>query len=136
MTASAEPQFATIHGYAAKAIKGPLELWEYTPQPLGPNDVEIKIDHCGLCRSDIHAIDSDWGPTQYPVIVGHEVVGKVVTKGNRVTKYDVGDLVGVGGQVWACLKPDCRACGKGHDHYCPHTVLIYGDKYPDGEPSQ
>ncbi|KAJ1971543.1 hypothetical protein H4R35_005198 [Dimargaris xerosporica] len=133
---ASQPQFTTIRGYAAKDSKSPLELWEYTPRPLGSNDIEIKIDHCGICGSDIHTIDSGWGPTNYPVIVGHEIIGKVVAKGDGVTKYSVGDLVGVGAQAFACLKPDCAACNSGYDPHCPHMVFTYNSNYADGELSQ
>ncbi|KAJ1982476.1 hypothetical protein H4R33_005024 [Dimargaris cristalligena] len=135
MTAS-ECRFPVVHGYAAKAKDQPLVAWEYTPRPLGPNDIEIKIDHCGICGSDLHTIDSGWGPTNYPVIVGHEIIGHVATTGSDVREFKVGDLVGVGAQAFACHQPDCPACSRGRDPQCPHSVSTYNSRYPDGQVSQ
>ncbi|KAJ3165491.1 hypothetical protein HK101_000202 [Irineochytrium annulatum] len=86
--------------------------------------------------SDIHTIDSGWGPTRYPCIVGHEIVGHVVAKGNTVDHLAVGDRVGVGAQCWACLDPKCDACRMGEDNLCPRSVGTYNSKYADGQQSQ
>ncbi|KAJ1983957.1 hypothetical protein H4R33_004556 [Dimargaris cristalligena] len=136
MTTSTSSESRMISGYAAMGKDQPLVPWQYKPRPLGPNDIEIKIDHCGVCGSDIHTIDSGWGPTQYPVIVGHEIIGRVVAKGAEVQGHAVGDLVGVGAQAFACQKPDCKNCQRGHDAHCPHSVFTYNKPYPDGELSQ
>ncbi|KAJ1962954.1 hypothetical protein IWQ62_003366 [Dispira parvispora] len=131
-----QPQFPVIHGYAVKANGEAFVPWQYTPRKLGPNDIEIKIDHCGICGSDIHTVDSGWGPTHYPIIVGHEIVGRVVTKGDSVKHLQLGDLVGVGAQAFACQKSDCRNCQNSMDAYCPHFVGTYNAKYADGQVSQ
>ncbi|PVU94539.1 hypothetical protein BB561_002471 [Smittium simulii] len=122
----------TIKCWAAKSKGATLEPFEYVPRPLGPNDVEIKIDCCGICGSDIHTIDSDWGPSAYPVVVGHEIIGKVVQKGSNVSELAMGDLVGVGAQVFACNEPECGACSRGLDPHCPKGVFTYNAKYSDG----
>lgn len=122
----------TFKGFAVKAKGEPFVPFEYTPRPLGDSDVEIKISHCGICHSDIHTVDSGWGPTVYPVIVGHEIVGEVVAAGKEVKDLKVGDRVGVGAQVQACLEPSCGACACGSDNHCPKGVFTYNSKYADG----
>ncbi|KAJ1975143.1 hypothetical protein H4R33_006700, partial [Dimargaris cristalligena] len=124
MTAPTISESRMISGYAALSNSQPLVPWQYKPHPLG------------ICGSDIHNIDSSWGPTQYPVIVGHEIVGQVVAKGAEVQEHSVGDLVGVGAQAFACLKLDCNKCQRGHDVQCPRMVLTYNMPYPDGVPAQ
>ena len=83
-------------------------------------DVDIKIECCGVCGSDVHTITGGWGDAPTPVCVGHEVVGKVVKVGNKVTTLKVGDRAGVGAQVWSCLK--CAQCKNDNENYCPHMV--------------
>ncbi|KAJ2023082.1 hypothetical protein GGI06_001557 [Coemansia sp. S85] len=121
-----------IHGWAAMKPGIKVEPWSYTPRPLGENDVEIKIEYSGICGSDLHTIKEEWGGTSYPAIVGHEIVGKVITKGEKVTHLDEGDLVGVGAQVHGCLQDDCDACSRNLDPHCPHGVFTYNSKYADG----
>ncbi|OMH82289.1 putative mannitol dehydrogenase [Zancudomyces culisetae] len=121
--------------WACDEPKGTLHEWSYEPRPLGPNDVELKVICCGICGSDIHTMDSDWGPTKYPVVVGHEIIGTVVSKGDAVTNLQVGDRVGVGAQVAACLKSDCTACSRELDPHCPESVFTYNGVYADGASS-
>lgn len=108
----------------------------YEPRPLGPMDVEILISHCGVCGSDIHTIDSGWGPTNYPICVGHEIVGTVVDLGAEVREHKIGDRVGVGAMSYACWREDCEECSAGIDNCCPREVDTYNDKYSDGAVSQ
>jgi alcohol dehydrogenase (NADP+) len=126
----------TINSFASFGKDEPLKPWTYQSRPLGPNDVEIKISHCGICGSDIHTLDSGWGPTSYPCVVGHEIVGIVTEAGAEVQELAVGDRVGVGAQVFACLNKNpeapCRECAAGQDVYCDHIVLTYNSKYEDG----
>ncbi|RLN27280.1 hypothetical protein BBJ28_00021083 [Nothophytophthora sp. Chile5] len=126
----------TVHAYAASEPHGQFKQWEYVSRPLGPEDVEIKISHCGICGSDVHTLDSGWGPTEYPVVTGHEIVGEVTLAGSEVTDLAVGDRVGVGAMVWACLNKDpaepCELCAAGADSYCPHMVFTYNAQYKDG----
>ncbi|EGZ10798.1 hypothetical protein PHYSODRAFT_287119 [Phytophthora sojae] len=123
----------TVHAYAAFGQGEQVKPWEYQSRPLGPEDVEIKISHCGICGSDVHTIDSGWGPTIYPCVVGHEIIGEVTLAGDKVKDLKVGDRVGVGAQVWACLNKDpkapCKECASGDDAYCSRKVWTYGDTY-------
>jgi alcohol dehydrogenase (NADP+) len=125
----------TVNAYACLGKSEQLKPWQYESRPLGAEDVEIKISHCGICGSDIHTMDSGWGPTEYPCVVGHEIVGEVTVAGADVKDLKVGDRVGVGAQVWACLNKDpkapCTQCAAGADAYCPHMVWTYNDHYGD-----
>ncbi|KAJ2659141.1 hypothetical protein IWW48_003674 [Coemansia sp. RSA 1200] len=125
-----------IHGWAAMKPGIDVERWSYKPRPIGEHDVEIKIDFTGICGSDLHTIKDEWNGTSYPVIVGHEIVGKVVTKGDRVTEFNEGDIVGVGAQCYADLKKDCHACSNNLDPHCPNMVSTYNSKYADGAQAQ
>ncbi|KAJ2023081.1 hypothetical protein GGI06_001556 [Coemansia sp. S85] len=121
-----------IHGWAAMKPGVEVEPWSYTPRPLGENDVEIEIMYCGICGSDMHTMNNEWSGTAYPAIVGHEIVGKVATKGEKVAHLEEGDIVGVGAQVYSCLQDDCNACGRGLDPHCPKMVATYNSRYADG----
>jgi len=107
---------------------------EYKPKTFEDNDIDIKIDACGICGSDVHTITGGWGGAPLPITVGHEVIGKVVKVGSKVTTAKVGDRVGVGAQVRACLK--CPQCKSDNENYCPHQVDTYGAEYEDGSISQ
>ncbi|MCJ1304232.1 hypothetical protein MMC08_007044 [Hypocenomyce scalaris] len=107
---------------------------EYEPKPFDERDVDIKIDACGVCGSDVHKITGGWGEANLPVCVGHEIVGKAIKVGDKVTTVKVGDRVGVGAQIWACLK--CKVCKSDNENYCPHLVDTYNTPYPDGTISQ
>lgn len=99
------------------------------PKVFGDHDIDIKIECCGVCGSDVHTITGGWSedvPT--PLAVGHEVVGKAIRVGKAVKEMKVGDRVGVGAQVWACLK--CQQCKSDNENYCPHMVDTYGAPYP------
>ena len=105
-----------IRAYAARAKKGPLEPFTYEPPPLGPHDVEIRISHCGICHSDVHLVDGDWGVGSYPMVPGHEIAGTVAAVGPEAGHLQVGDRVGVGWQGGACLA--CEACVRGEENLC------------------
>ena len=83
---------------------------------VGPRDVAIDITHCGVCHSDIHWTRSEWFPSEYPLVPGHEIVGRVTAVGNAVTRHKVGDLVGVGCLVDSC--ESCWCCGDGLEQFC------------------
>jgi uncharacterized zinc-type alcohol dehydrogenase-like protein len=83
---------------------------------LGPKDVEIAIQHCGICHSDIHLMDNDWGFSTYPLVPGHEIVGTVTATGAGVTEFAVGVRVGIGWQRGSCLK--CEYCLRGEEQLC------------------
>ncbi|KAG7377286.1 hypothetical protein PHYPSEUDO_011927 [Phytophthora pseudosyringae] len=126
----------TIHAYAAFDPSGECKSWQYEPRPLGSEDVEIKISHCGICGSDVHTLESGWGPAKYPVVTGHEIVGEVTAAGLDVKHLAVGDRVGVGAMVWACRNKDpsspCDECADGFDPYCKGVVMTYNSLYRDG----
>ena len=105
-----------IHGLAAHAAGAQLLPFKYDPGELGRHEVEIKISHCGVCHSDVHLIDNDWGFTKYPFIPGHEIVGTVVGVGADVAGLKMGERVGVGWQADSC--GICEMCRQGDEHLC------------------
>ena len=108
---------AAIKAYAATKPKGELAPFEYDPGQLGPEQVEIKVSHCGLCHSDLSMLDSDWGATQYPLVPGHEVVGTVAAVGGNVKTLKVGQRVGLGWFSGSCMH--CKQCMGGDHNLCP-----------------
>ena len=110
----------TVRGYAAMARGQALEPFEYEPPELDDNDVRISVTHCGLCYTDVHAIDDYYEITDYPFVPGHEVVGHVSEMGPAVTGLEVGDRVGVGWQGRSCGR--CEWCARGEDHLCKEVV--------------
>ncbi len=113
--------------YASLKVGERLQLWEYEPTPLGKKEIEIRITHNGLCHTDLHMRDNDWGISSYPLVPGHEVVGKVTQLGKEVTSLKVGDRVGFGWIRDACR--ECDPCLKGEENVCRHgyTGLIVGN---------
>ncbi|MDM5332097.1 NAD(P)-dependent alcohol dehydrogenase [Ureibacillus composti] len=122
----------------ARAVDGPdkpFRAAEITRRDLDLYDVLIEIKYAGICHSDIHTAHSEWGRTKYPLVPGHEIAGVVADVGEAVTKYKVGDRVGVGCMVDSC--GECENCQKGEEQYCLNgNVSTYGgiDKY--GEVTQ
>lgn len=90
---------------------------------VGDDDVLIDIQYCGICHSDIHTANNEWGGAKYPVVPGHEIVGIVKQVGKNVNNYKVGDRVGVGCMVDSCR--NCEECRKGNEHYCDNTIFTY-----------
>lgn len=105
----------------------------YEPQELRPDDVEIKIMACGICGSDIHAANADWGRLYTPLAVGHEIVGIVSAVGKNA-RHKVGDRVGVGAQCDCCNS--CRRCENDHQNTCKKQVGTYLGVYPSGKTTQ
>jgi uncharacterized zinc-type alcohol dehydrogenase-like protein len=87
--------------------------------PLGPEDVEVAVEHCGLCHSDLSVLNNDWGISQYPAVLGHEVIGRVTAVGPSARRLTVGQRVGVGWNSGSCMH--CRACMSGSHHLCPQA---------------
>ncbi|PZU89885.1 MAG: zinc-binding dehydrogenase [Shinella sp.] len=104
--------------FGAYAANKPLEAMNIFRREPGPNDVQIKIAYCGVCHSDLHTVRSEWGGTIYPCVPGHEIVGHVTALGNAVTKFKIGETVGVGCMVDSCQH--CYACDEGLEQYCEH----------------
>ena len=115
MSANTEYKFEGWMGNDPSAAKGKMVWSEYEPKPFEETDVDIKITHCGVCGSDIHTLRSGWAPTNYPCVVGHEIIGHAVRVGSKVKGIKVGDRVGVGAQSGACMNQhgDCEACADG-----------------------
>lgn len=114
-----------INGYAAMQRGQALKAFNYSPDELGPMDVEVAITHCGICHSDLHLIDNDWKISSYPFIPGHEIIGMVTAAGGGVAHLKAGDRVGIGWQRGACLV--CEQCASGNDHLCPeHEATCVG----------
>jgi len=103
-------------GYAAHSAKDELVPFSFERREPRPEDVLIDILYCGICHSDIHSVRNEWGGAQYPFVPGHEIVGRVKTVGNKVSKFKVGDLVGVGCLVDSCRH--CESCNDGLEQYC------------------
>ena len=94
---------------------------QFKVKPFGDRDVDIKIDACGVCGSDVHTITGGWGDAPMPLCVGHEVIGKAIKVGDKCnTGIKVGDRVGVGAQIGSCL--ECKNCKSDNENYCPHMV--------------
>ncbi len=117
----------SFHAYAAHAKGGPLVPFVYDPPPLGPHDVEIRVTHCGICHSDVHLVDGDWGAGTYPMVPGHEIVGTVAAVGPDVRHLQVGQRVGVGWQRASCLS--CELCNAGHENLCAQSEDTCVDHY-------
>jgi uncharacterized zinc-type alcohol dehydrogenase-like protein len=103
-------------GYAAQTNQSDLAPWEFQRREVGPHDVQFDILYCGVCHSDLHQIKDDWGPGIFPMVPGHEIVGRVVAVGNHVKKFKVGDLAGTGCLVDSCRT--CDSCQQGLEQYC------------------
>jgi uncharacterized zinc-type alcohol dehydrogenase-like protein len=114
--------------YATKVAKGPLEPFTVTRRAVAPDDVKIDIKFAGICHSDIHQARGEWGGEQFPMVPGHEIGGVVVEVGSSVTKFKVGDHVGVGCMVDSCR--ECSNCQIGDENYCfTAPVFTYNGKY-------
>ncbi|BBV06401.1 NAD(P)-dependent alcohol dehydrogenase [Providencia hangzhouensis] len=105
-----------ILGYAAKSNKSPLAPFVFERRDLREDDVLIDIEYCGVCHTDIHQSRNDWGVSQYPIVPGHEIVGRISNIGNKVSKFKVGDIVGIGFIVDSCQ--DCTYCKSDLEQYC------------------
>ena len=123
------------HGYAARDKQSPLGSFDFERREVGPKDVQIEILFCGVCHSDLHQVRDEWGGSIYPMVPGHEIVGRVTKVGAQVKKFKDGDLAGVGCMVDSCR--ECDSCREGEEQYCDRgqTVLTYNSRYKDGTPT-
>ncbi|KAF4313011.1 hypothetical protein SLS57_007349 [Botryosphaeria dothidea] len=127
------PYPETAEGFCVTDIKNwsKFTKQEFKLKPFGDRDVDIAIDACGVCASDVHTITGGWGSDiPLPLCVGHEIIGKVVKVGKDVTTIKEGDRVGVGAQIGADLT--CGNCKADQENYCPNSIDTYGAPYPDG----
>ena len=106
----------TIKAYAAQQQGGELQPFEYDPGPLGREDVEISVEYCGICHSDLSMLDNEWGLTQYPFVPGHEAVGTIAAVGEGVTTLNIGQRVGLGWFSRSCTT--CEWCMSGDPNLC------------------
>ena len=103
-------------GYAAYNTTGEMSPYGFERREVGPHDVQFEILFCGVCHSDLHQVRNEWGGTQYPIVPGHEIVGRVTAIGAHVTKFKVWDLAGTGCLVDSCR--ECDNCKKGLEQFC------------------
>ncbi|MFJ3333865.1 NAD(P)-dependent alcohol dehydrogenase [Streptomyces sp. NPDC086766] len=125
----------TVAAYAAPAAKAPLERTTIERRAVGEFDVLIDIKFAGICHSDIHQAREGWGEAIFPMVPGHEIAGVVSEVGRGVTKFQVGDRVGVGCMVDSCR--ECENCKAGDEQYCVKgATMTYNGIGKDGEPTQ
>jgi uncharacterized zinc-type alcohol dehydrogenase-like protein len=110
------------YAYAATDAKSPLAPFEFKRRDLRDHDVQMDVLFCGVCHSDLHTARNEWNNTVFPVVPGHEIVGRVTAIGPQVTKYGVGDLVGVGCLVDSCRT--CASCAEGLEQYCENGFVL------------
>jgi uncharacterized zinc-type alcohol dehydrogenase-like protein len=119
-------------GYAAKTPTSPLEPFLFERREPGPRDVVVDILYCGICHSDIHQARDEWGGSLFPMVPGHEIVGRVVRVGSEVTRFSVGELAGVGTILDSCRV--CENCREGLEQYCTdRPVWTYNATERDGK---
>ena len=122
------------HGFAAHTAKAPLAPFAFERRDTGPKDIRIEILFCGVCHSDLHQVRDEWGGSIFPMVPGHEIVGRVTAVGSDVTKFSVGDLAGVG-----CLVQSCRTCDNCSDdleQYCTTgATFTYNSRDKGGSPT-
>jgi uncharacterized zinc-type alcohol dehydrogenase-like protein len=119
-----------MKAFGAESADAPLKLMNIDRRAVLPHDVEIEILFCGICHSDLHAARNEWHNTVYPIVPGHEIVGRVTSVGDQVTKFKVGDLAAVGCIVDSCR--ECEYCKEGLEQFCePGNTIVFGspDKY-------
>jgi uncharacterized zinc-type alcohol dehydrogenase-like protein len=111
----------TTYAYAASDAKAKLAPFEFQRRELRAHDVQLEVLFCGVCHSDLHQVRNEWKNTIYPVVPGHEIVGRVTAVGPEVTHHKVGDVVGVGCLVDSCRT--CPSCAEGLEQYCENGFV-------------
>jgi len=123
-----------VKGYAAPQAKIPLGPFKFERREVGPHDVQIEILYCGVCHSDIHQVRDEWGGSIFPMVPGHEIVGKITKVGDHVTKFKVGETAGVGCFVDSCRH--CPSCQAGLEQYCDNGMVgTYNGRDKEGAPT-
>ncbi len=114
-------------GYATPNAQSPLAPFDFSRREPGATEISIEILFCGVCHSDLHMARNEWGQSIYPLVPGHEIVGRVTAAGKAVTKFEVGEIAAVGVIVDSCRK--CAPCSKGEEHFCKEgATLTYAAK--------
>lgn len=124
-------------GLAVFEKKGKLQPYEFARHAVGDNDIHIEILYAGICHSDLHHVHADWGKEEFPMVPGHEIVGRVVKTGKGVTKFKIGDYAGIGCMIGSCRT--CEACKHDHEQYCEKGAIMtyHGiDRYNNNEHTQ
>jgi uncharacterized zinc-type alcohol dehydrogenase-like protein len=117
--------------YAALNSKDPLTPFQFERREVRPHDVQVEILYCGVCHSDIHQVRDEWGESTYPMVPGHEIVGRVIKVGNEVKKFKLGDIAGVGVMIDSCRK--CKNCARYMEQYCVEDMTgTYNARERDG----
>jgi uncharacterized zinc-type alcohol dehydrogenase-like protein len=121
-----------IKGFAAQSATTPLGLFSFKRRDPGPTDVQIEILFCGVCHSDLHLARNEWQNTTYPIVPGHEIIGRVIAVGGKVKSFKTGELAAVGCMVDSCRT--CTECKDGLEQYCDNSVFTYNseDKHLGG----
>jgi len=123
-------------GFAVFSGDGQFKPYEFTRHAIGDNDIQIEILYAGICHSDLHHVHEDWGKEEYPMVPGHEIAGRVVKVGKKVSKFKVGDFAGVGCMVNSCSQ--CEYCKENKEQYCKGVVMTYHghDQFHNNERTQ
>lgn len=125
---------STVNAYAVQDATSPVAPFSIDRKEVGPHDVQIEILYCGICHSDIHQVRNEWGGSIYPMVPGHEIVGRIVSVGDHVKNFKVGDLAGVGCFVDSCRT--CPSCAAGDEQYCDNgMVATYNGRDKEGNPT-
>ncbi|MEM7374305.1 MAG: NAD(P)-dependent alcohol dehydrogenase [Bacteroidota bacterium] len=109
----------TVHAYAAHEAGGELQPFEYSLGPIGADQVDIEVMYCGICHSDLSMLNNEWRMSSYPLVPGHEIVGKVKAIGEQVNHLSIGQMVGLGWTAHSCLS--CDPCVSGNHNFCDNS---------------
>ena len=121
-------------GFAAQKVHANLTSWNFERREVGTQDVQLEILFCGVCHSDLHQVNNDWFPGIFPMVPGHEIVGRIIQTGSGVKKFKKGELAGVGCLVDSCRI--CKNCKQGLEQYCLNgSVATYNGSAKDGSPT-
>lgn len=137
LSAQSNGKRIAARGLAVFEEKGHFLPYEFTRHAIGDNDIQIEILYAGICHSDLHHVFADWGKEEYPMVPGHEIVGRVVATGKNVTKFKIGDYAGIGCMVGSCRH--CEACKQNLEQYCEEGAIMtyHGiDRYNGDEHTQ
>lgn len=131
MSANTTPAFEGWVAHDASSAEGNMKWGPFEPKEFEESDIEFAITHCGVCGSDIHTLRSGWGPSDYPAVVGHELIGHVTRVGSKVSDLKIGDRVGVGAQSDSCQS--CKQCNRDNEPHCEKGIVqTYNGKHYNG----